>query len=205
MGSEILTGDKEDDFDDKSLEEMAKMFEQMGMPIDVNTLRMMADQMRSQFEQMGIDPDQMKMSDVKFGINSNHEDLLKNMESMFNGPHGLGEFLKKMGVDIHIKPSETEVKVDIDPSKHSIEDDSIPEEDLFFADDEMHVTIDISRYDGIDSSNLELSLTGGGEVLQLLRSTQIRPFKTFVLPKPSKGQPNWHLNNGILDITFKLR
>ena len=69
----------------------------------------------------------------------------------------------------------------------------------------MNVTIDISRLDDVSEDNLELSLTGGGEVLQLLRTNQIRPFKTLVLPNAAKGQPNWELNNGILDITFELQ
>jgi len=42
-------------------------------------------------------------------------------------------------------------------------------------------------------------------VLQLMRSTQPRPFKRYVLPHIAKGQPQWVLNNGILDITFDLQ
>ncbi|GIS48270.1 MAG: hypothetical protein Ct9H90mP21_1770 [Methanobacteriota archaeon] len=41
---------------------------------------------------------------------------MKNFESMLSGPQGFGEFLKKMGVDIHIKPSVSEVRVDVDES-----------------------------------------------------------------------------------------
>lgn len=200
-----MTGSERDDFDDKVIEEMVKMFEQMGVPIDTQKLKSMIDQVRSQFEEMGIDPDRMAMSEVKFGINSNPEEFKKQMESMMSGPQGLGDFLKKMGVDIHIKPAETEVQVNVDESDQSINDNSIPEDDIHIQDGTMHITIDISRYDDIDPDNLELSLTGGGEVLQLLKTTQIRPFKTFVLPHASKDQPQWELNNGILDITFDLR
>jgi hypothetical protein len=127
------------------------------------------------------------------------------MESMFSGPQGLGDFLKKMGVDIHIKPAESEARVDVDESKHSIEDNSIPDDDVFVKDDKMLVTIDMSSFEGLGSENLELSLTGGGEVLQLMRTTQIRPFKSFVLPRASLGIPSWKLNNGILDIEFELQ
>jgi len=200
-----MEGDERDNFDDKAIEEMARMFEQMGMPIDITTLRSMMEQVRSQFEQMGIDPDRMAMGEIKLGLNSNPEEFMKNMESMFSGPQGLGDFLKKMGVDIHIKPAESEARVDVDESKHSIEDNSIPEDDVFVKDDKMHVTIDMSSFEGLGSENLELSLTGGGEVLQLMRTTQIRPFKSFVLPRASLGIPSWKLNNGILDIEFELR
>ena len=95
--------------------------------------------------------------------------------------------------------------MDIDESQHSTEDNSIPESDVYVKDGNMHVTIDISRLEDVSEENLELSLTGGGEVLQLLRTNQIRPFKTLVLPRASEGQPNWELNNGILDITFDLQ
>lgn len=200
-----MTDDNWDNFDEEAMEEMAKIFEQMGMPVDVKTLRSMIKQVRSQFEEMGIDPEKMSMGEVKLGLNSNPEEFMKNFESMLSGPQGLGEFMKKMGVDIHIKPSATEAIIDIDESKHSSDDDSIPEEDVYVQGDQMFVTIDVSRYDDISSENLELSLTGRGEVLQMLRTNQIRPFRTFVLPHASSGDIQWGINNGILDITFELK
>jgi HSP20 family molecular chaperone IbpA len=165
----------------------------------------MIEQVRSQFEEMGIDPEKVSMSEVKLGLNSDPEEFMKNFESMISGPHGLGDFLKKMGVDIHIKPAVSEVRVDVDESKHESKDDSIPEEDVYVKDDQMFVTIDVSKFDDISSGNLELSLTGEGVVLQMLRTNQIRPFRTFVLPNASSGVANWEINNGILDITFELK
>ncbi len=200
-----MTGENWDNFDEEAIEEMARMFEQMGMPIDINTLKSMIKQVRSQFEEMGIDPEKVSMSEVKLGLNSDPEEFMKNFESMISGPQGLGDFLKKMGVDIHIKPSVSEVRVDVDESQHESKDDSIPEEDVYVNDDQMFVTIDASKFDDISSENLELSLTGEGVVLQMLRTNQIRPFKTFVLPHASSGVANWGINNGILDITFELK
>ena len=194
-----------DKFDEEeAIEEMARMFEQMGMPLDVKTLKSMMDQVRNQFEEMGIDPEKMSMSEVKFGLNSDPEEFMKNFESMINGPQGLGEFLKKMGVDLHIKPSVSEVSVDVDENEQSAEDNLIPDEDVYIDGRKMLVTIDVSKHSDISADSLELSLTGGGEVLQLLRKNQIRPFRTFVLPRVSRGQPKWAINNGILDITFDL-
>jgi HSP20 family molecular chaperone IbpA len=200
-----MTGENWDNFDEEAIEEMARMFEQMGMPVDINTLKSMIEQVRSQFEEMGIDPEKVSMSEVKLGLNSNPEEFMKNFESMISGPQGLGDFLKKMGVDIHIKPAVSEVRVDVDESQHEPKDDSIPEEDVYVKDDQMFVTIDVSKFDGISSENLELSLTGEGVVLQMLRTNQIRPFRTFVLPNASSGVANWEINNGILDITFELK
>jgi HSP20 family molecular chaperone IbpA len=200
-----MTGENWDDFDEEAIEEMARMFEQMGMPIDINTLKSMIKQVRSQFEEMGIDPEKVSMSEVKLGLNSDPEEFMKNFESMISGPQGLGDFLKKMGVDIHIKPSVSEVRVDVDESQHESKDDSIPEEDVYVNDGQMFVTIDVSKFDDVSSENLELSLTGEGVVIQMLRTNQIRPFRTFVLPNASSGVANWEINNGILDITFELK
>ena len=199
-----MTDSNWDEIDDKAMEEMVRMFEQMGMPVDLDTLRSMIKQVRSQFEEMGIDPEKMSMSEVKLGLNSDSEDFMKNIESMISGPQGLGEFLKKMGVDIHINPAESEVTVDVDENLNQKEDDSIPDNDVYVQGNKMAITIDISNYDDIESENIELSLTGGGEVLQLLRINQIRPFRTYVLPHTCVGEPHWEVNNGILDITFEL-
>ena len=200
-----MSGRERDEFDAEIIEEMARMFEEMGIPMDIQTLRSMIDQVRNQFEEMGIDPDRMAMSEFKLGIDSNPEDFRRQMESMLSGPQGLGDFLKKMGVDIQIKPAETEVQVNVEEGAQSPGDDSIPGDDVYVDDGQMHITIDISRLSEIDADSLELSLSGGGEVLQLMRSTQPRPFKRYVLPYVAKGQPQWVLNNGILDITFDLQ
>ena len=200
-----MTDENWDNFDEEAIEEMARMFEQMGMPVDINTLKSMIKQVRSQFEEMGIDPEKVSMSEVKLGLNSDPEEFMKNLESMISGLQGLGDFLKKMGVDIHIKPSVSEVRVDVDESQHESKDDSIPEEDVYVNNNQMFVTIDVSKFDDISPDNLELSLTGEGVVLQMLRTNQIRPFRTFVLPNASSGVANWEINNGILDITFELK
>ena len=85
-----MTDSNWDEIDDKAMEEMVRMFEQMGMPVDLDTLRSMIKQVRSQFEEMGIDPEKMSMSEVKLGLNSDSEDFMKNIESMISGPKGLG-------------------------------------------------------------------------------------------------------------------
>ena len=85
-----MTGETWDDFDEEAMEEMVRMFEQMGMPIDVKTLKSMIKQVRSQFEEMGIDPEKVSMSEVKLGLNSDPEELMRNFESLLSGLQGLG-------------------------------------------------------------------------------------------------------------------
>ena len=192
-----------DDIDQKILEEMARVFEQMGMPVDMKTLRAMFEQVRGQFEEMGFDLNRVEMGEV--GVIENPEEFVKRMESVFNSSDGFGEFMKKMGVNIKVKKSEPEIKVNIDDQNQDLEDESIPEDDVYISENIMNVIIDISKFTEVNSENLELSLTGRGEVIQLLRTTQLRPFKAYILPRIAKGQPSWSLNNGILDITFELQ
>ena len=116
----------------------------------------------------------------------------------------IGKHRVRVESDAH-EPYETEVEVSVEESTQSPDDDSIPDDDVYVDDGQMHITIDISRHSDIDAGGIELSLTGGGEVLQLMRTTQLRPFKRYVLPHVARGQPHWDLNNGILDITFDLQ
>ena len=203
LTSDIMEENNKDDIDQKILEEMARVFEQMGMPVDIKTLRAMFEQVRGQFEDMGFDLNKVEMGEV--GVNENPEDFVKRMESVFDSSDGFGEFMKKMGVNIKVKKSEPEIKVNIDEQNQDLEDETIPEDDVYISEDIMNVIIDISKFTEVNSENLELSLTGGGEVIQLLRTTQLRPFKAYILPRITKGQPSWTLNNGILDITFELQ
>ncbi|HJM18129.1 MAG TPA: hypothetical protein QF703_01210 [Candidatus Thalassarchaeaceae archaeon] len=197
-----MTADDNDEFEDEIIEEMARMFKQMGMPVDLDILRSMYSQIRSQFEELGVDPDRIRANEIKLDF-SDPKEIRNHMESIMSGPQGFGDFLRKFGIEVQFRPVESKVEVNVDESVQSVDDDSIPEEDIFVKDGKMHVTLDISMFDGLESSNLDVSLTGGGHILQLLKDTQLRPFKTLVLPHPSNN-PSWQLNNGILDITFDL-
>ena len=54
-----------DEWADDVFAEMARMFEQMGMPIDVKALEEMMNRVTEQFEQMGIDPTRISNSQFK--------------------------------------------------------------------------------------------------------------------------------------------
>ena len=51
-----MTEENWDDFDEEAMDEMVRMFERMGMPVDVDVLRSLIKQVRDQFEQLVIDP-----------------------------------------------------------------------------------------------------------------------------------------------------
>jgi len=197
-----MTGSERDEWADDMFAEMARMFEQMGMSIDIKALEAMMNQIREQFEQMGIDPTKLSHSQIKVDTNTEPEEFRRIMESMLNGPDGISELLNNMGVNIQVNgPSEAEAEAE-ETEESDVSD--LPEEDIYVHDGRMSVTIDISRFLDIRPEDVELVLSSGGEVLQLMKKTQPRPFKRFILPKAAGQIVEWELNNGILDIKLDL-
>ena len=197
-----MSGSERDEWADDMFAEMARMFEQMGMSIDIKALEAMMNQIREQFEQMGIDPTKLSHSQIKVDTNTEPEEFRRIMESMLNGPDGISELLKNMGVNIQVNgPGEAEAEAE-ETEESDVSD--LPEEDIYVHDGRMSVTIDISRFLDIRPEDVELVLSSGGEVLQLMRKTQPRPFKRFILPEAVGQIVEWELNNGILDIKLDL-
>ncbi len=200
-----MTDRDSDDWPEDMFEEMAKMLEQMGMPIDIKALEQMMKRVMEQFEEMGIDPTKISHSEFKFESSGDPDEFRRAMESMFDSQGGFQDFFKRMGVNVEVKSNQPkeEVAAEVEKSEDS-EISDLPVEDAYVSDGKMSVTIDISRFLDIRNEDLELLLSSGGEVLQLLRRTQPRPFKRFILPQSVEDILDWELNNGILDITFDL-
>ena len=198
-----MVDSERDEWADDMFAEMARMFEQMGMPIDVKALEEMMKKVMEQFEQMGIDPTKISHSQFKVESNTDPEELRRMMDSMMNNPGGFSDLFKKMGVNIEVEGPAEQAEPEVEePEEAEVSD--LPEEDIYVHDGTMSVTIDISRFLDIRSGDIELVLSSGGEVLQLMRRTQSRPLKRFILPEAANQIGEWELNNGILDITFDL-
>ena len=198
-----MADSERDEWADDMFAEMARMFEQMGMPIDVKALEEMMKKVMDQFEQMGIDPTKISRSQFKVESNTDSEELRRMMDSMMNSPGGFSDLFKKMGVNIEVEGSVEQVEAEVEePDEHEVSD--LPDEDVYVSGSTMSVTIDISRILDVRSEDIELVLSSGGEVLQLMRRTQTRPLKRFILPDAANQIREWQLNNGILDITFDL-
>ena len=198
-----MVDSERDEWADDMFAEMAKMFEQMGMPIDVKALEEMMKKVMEQFEQMGIDPTKIAHSQFKVESNTDPEELRRMMDSMMNSPGGFSDLFKKMGVNIEVEGTAEQAEPEVEePEEAEVSD--LPEEDIYVHDGTMSVTIDISRFLDIRPGDIELVLSSGGEVLQLMRRTQSRPLKRFILPEAANQISEWELNNGILDITFDL-
>ena len=198
-----MTDSERDEWADDMFAEMARMFEQMGMPIDVKALEEMMKKVMEQFEQMGIDPTKISHSQFKVESNTDPEELRRMMDSMMNSPGGFSDLFKKMGVNIEVENPSEQVKAEVEePDEAEVSD--LPDEDIYVHENTMSVTIDISRFLDIRPEDIELVLSSGGEVLQLMRRTQSRSLKRFILPEAANQIRGWELNNGILDITFDL-
>ena len=68
-----------EDWEEKMLKQMAEMFSNMGMTVDIDQLRKMMGQFRSQFDSMGIDPERLAKGDVNFNFDMSN--LMKLFQS----------------------------------------------------------------------------------------------------------------------------
>ena len=195
-----------DEWEDQILKQMVEMFRQMGLDLDESDLSKMMNQIQSQFEALGIDPEKLSSGNVKINLQGDFGNL-GDMIGQGNVPD-LSDLFSKMGVDVKMgkgqEPEPVEIKVE------EAEDDTetvqhVPIADIYVDGDSMSITIDISRHDELEDSELEINLSGGGSTLQLMRTTQMRPLQSYELPKAAESIDAWELNNGILDITLTLR
>ncbi len=204
-----MSPSERDEFEERLLEQMAKMFSDMGMPIDIELLQNMLRQVREQFEEMGIDPDQMASSEIRMGTDVDPEEFRKQMESMLNGPGGMAEMFRNMGIKVQFEGGPSveeapEIEVDEESDEPDESQNQLPLEDIFIHEDRMCITVDVSRFTDLEPSEVELNLSGGGEILQLMKTTQMRPLKRYTLPHSAENIVEWDLNNGILDVKFDI-
>ena len=192
-----------DEWEDKMLKEMVKMFSEMGMPIDMSMLQNMMSQVREQFEKIGIDPEKMANKDLKIDINGDPDEFRRTMESMLNGPEGISKLFRDIGINVQVNNPTPVVDAELDHVEEV--DEKLLEADIHIHEDRMYATIDLSRQLEIIESEIELNLIDGGTVLQLMKKTQLRPFKKFDLPESVAQIVDWSLNNGILDVIFNIK
>jgi hypothetical protein len=95
------------------------------------------------------------------------------------------------------------MKAEIDDEDSNISDE-IGENNFHIHEDRMYFTVDISRFTDLESNSIELNLAEAGISLQVMKTTQLRPFKKFNLPEPASRIIEWTFNNGILDVTFDI-
>ena len=191
-----------DEWEEQMLKEMAKMFSDMGMPMDIEILRNMLSQVRDQFQKMGINPEKLSNQDMKIDINGDSDDFRKTMESMLNGSNGFSDLFRNMGVNIQVNNPTPVVDAELNQKEN---EDQEPQVDIYAHEDRIYATVDLSGELDIIESELEINLIDSGKAFQLMKSTQLRPFKKFDLPDSVSQIVEWSLNNGILDVIFDFR
>ena len=176
------------------LERMAEMFRSMGMTVDMEQLKSVMNQFRSQFDSMGLDPERLAKGDVNFNFD------MSNLMKLFQSGMPMEDMLSNSGVD---------VKVDAAPAEVTVEDDAphgdilrLPADDIFLSGWNMSITVDFSTRQDFDE--IEVALSSGGELLHVLSDPSEPPLAQIELPHQCDDVVNWSLNNGILDITLKL-
>ena len=197
-----MDNNNSDDWEEQILKDMAKMFSEMGMPIDIGILRNMLSQVREQFQKLGIDPEKLSNQDMKIDINGDSEEFRRTMESILNGSDGFSELFRNMGVNVQVNNPVPVVDAELSQEEDIEKDLSV---DINVHGDRMYATVDLSRQLDIIESELEINLIDSGRVFQLMKTTQLRPFKKFDLPNSASQIVEWSLNNGILDVVFDIR
>ena len=189
-----------DEWEQKMIQQMLNLFNQMGMPIDKSELEDTISRIRQPFESMGIDAEKIYNSNVKMDFQGDPENFRRQMEAFMNHPEGFSEMFKNMGINVQVGPDKEPVEVIVDHEQ--VEESDVPLEDIYVDGAQMFVTIDVSNIIDLDETSFELILSHEGKVLQIMRRTQPRPIKSINLPQVATSVSEWSLNNGILDIIF---
>jgi len=187
--------DRNDEWEDKILEQLEQMFQQMGIPINKDQLRGFIRQFQDQFDKMGIDPEKIANGDVNFNFD------LSDITKLFQSGESIDSILKNLGVGVQVDAAPIEL------DETAIVDDDVvklPSDDVFLEGWNMSVTIDFALKGDLEPEQLELELIQNGSQIEVLKSTQSKPIARIELPHPCDDVIDWTLNNGILDITLKL-
>ena len=154
-------------------------------------------QFKSQFDKMGLDADKLSSGDVNFNFD------LSNLSKMFQSGQSIEDILSNLGMDVKVDA----VPVEIETPEISDDDDEIlklPSDDFYLDGWNMSLTIDFTLKGDVKEMQMEMNLSKGGSMLEIMKPTQIKPMARIKLPHPCEDVVGWSLNNGILDITLKL-
>jgi len=189
-----------EDWEEEMLRQMVQMFQRMGISVDRDQIDQLMRQVRQQFEEVGIDLDSLPHDSIRVDAEANMEAINKALADIIKGGGDSGDLFDNLGVkfEVDAKPVTVETPTEDEDESGSIR----PEElDIFVDEESIEVIVDLSRHEGFEKSDLDISLVGG-ETLHLMRSSQIRPFASIQLPEEAEEIESWSLNNGILAIAL---
>ena len=192
-----------EDWEEGLIDQLLSMFNQLGMEMTRDQLMGLINQIRGQFEGMGIDMEKLESGDIAIDAQANMDALAKAIGSMMSNGGEIGDLLGTMGFKVDVQPKTVIIET---PSKNENNDSESGEElepYVHIWDTTMHITIDLT-HDNVENDNLDLTLTDGGTILQIIKGNQLRPFRKIELERVAKEVISWDLNNGILDIELSI-
>ena len=186
-----------DDWEEQMIDRLVEMFRNMGMSLNKDQIKGLMKQFKSQFEKMGLDADKLSSGDVNFNFD------LSNLSKMFQSGQSIEDILGNLGMDVKVDAAPVEVET------QEIEDDGdevlkLPSDDFYLDGWNMSITIDFTLKGEVKEMQMEMNLSKGGSMLEIMKQTQTKPMARIKLPHPCEDVVGWSLNNGILDITLKL-
>lgn len=186
-----------DDWEEQMIDRLVEMFRNMGMSLNKEQIKGLMKQFKSQFEKMGLDADKLNSGDVNFNFD------LSNLSKMFQSGQSIEDILGNLGMDVKVDAAPVEVET----SEIKDDDDEVlklPSDDFYLDGWNMSITIDFTLKGDVKEMQMEMNLSKGGSLLEIMKQTQAKPMARIKLPHPCEDVVGWSLNNGILDITLKL-
>ena len=187
-----------DDWEEQMIDRLVEMFKGMGMSLNKSQIKTMMEQFKSQFEKMGLDADKLNSGEVNFNFD------LSNLSKMFQSGQSIEDILSNLGMDVKVDAVPVEIEtpeIDDDDGDEILR---LPSDDFYLDGWNMSITIDLALKGDIKEMQMEMNLSKGGSMLEIMKQTQAKPMARIKLPHPCEDVVGWSLNNGILDVTLKL-
>ena len=187
-----------DDWEEQMIDKLVEMFKGMGMSLNKSQVKTMMEQFKSQFEKMGLDADKLNSGEVNFNFD------LSNLSKMFQSGQSIEDILSNLGMDVKVDAVPVEIEtpeIDEDDGDEILR---LPSDDFYLDGWNMSITIDFALKGDIKEMQMEMNLSKGGSMLEIMKQTQAKPMARIKLPHPCEDVVGWSLNNGILDVTLKL-
>lgn len=186
-----------DDWEEQMIDRLVEMFQNMGMSLSKQQIKALMGQFKSQFDKMGIDAEKMAKGDVNFNFD------LSNLAKMFQSGQSMEDILGNLGMDIQVDAAPVEVETP------KIKDDTdevlkLPSDDFYLDGWNMSIIVDFSLKGDVKDMQMDMNLSKGGSMLEIVKEAQIKPMARIKLPHPCEDVVGWSMNNGVLDITLKL-
>jgi len=186
-----------DDWEEQMIDRLVEMFQNMGMSLSKQQIKALMEQFKSQFDKIGLDAEKMAKGDVNFNFD------LSNLAKMFQSGQSMEDILGNLGMDIQVDAAPVEVETpEIKEERDEIL--KLPSDDFYLDGWNMSIIIDFSLKGDVKEMQMDMNLSKGGSMLEIVKETQVKPMARIKLPHPCEDVVGWSLNNGILDITLKL-